>query len=227
MDLVNVLWVRSLGRGYDAMTNIFTVKSSGGGGAGTAIDGGNSPKGNRGTAEGQSRVVGLRGVRHVHAHPPLPDRLRDVPAGERGTLAGVALLLPIHVLPHRDAAGDAQQYDAALERTDGQSAAGGRTVSTTGHDPKQARCPPLERVRGTITFDHVSFTYGDADTLQDITLEVEPGEHIALVGHSGAGKSTIAMLLNRFYDVSGGRCSSMTPTFATWTCSGGGNRWGS
>lgn len=43
------------------------------------------------------------------------------------------------------------------------------------------------------------------DTLQELTLTIAPGEHIALVGESGAGKSTIAMLLNRFYDVTGGR----------------------
>ncbi len=42
-------------------------------------------------------------------------------------------------------------------------------------------------------------------TIQDLTMTIKPGEHVALVGHSGAGKSTIASLLNRFYDVTGGK----------------------
>ncbi len=42
-------------------------------------------------------------------------------------------------------------------------------------------------------------------TIADLTMAIKPGEHVALVGHSGAGKSTIAALLNRFYDVTGGR----------------------
>ncbi len=42
-------------------------------------------------------------------------------------------------------------------------------------------------------------------TINGLTLAIKPGEHIALVGHSGAGKSTVAALLNRFYDVTGGR----------------------
>ncbi len=44
----------------------------------------------------------------------------------------------------------------------------------------------------------------DGEILHDITLNIRPGEHIAFVGHSGAGKTTIAMLLNRFYDVTHG-----------------------
>jgi ABC-type multidrug transport system fused ATPase/permease subunit len=42
-------------------------------------------------------------------------------------------------------------------------------------------------------------------TLRNLTFTIKPGEHVALVGHSGAGKSTVASLLNRFYDVTGGR----------------------
>lgn len=61
---------------------------------------------------------------------------------------------------------------------------------------------------GQITFDHVSFTYNEhRDALKDISLIIKPGEKIALVGHSGAGKSTIAMLLMRFYDVTSGSIS--------------------
>ncbi|MGN1369888.1 MAG: ABC transporter ATP-binding protein, partial [Aristaeellaceae bacterium] len=65
----------------------------------------------------------------------------------------------------------------------------------------------LKNVRGAVTFDHVSFHYGDDDTevLHDLNLHVEPGQSIALVGPSGAGKTTLCNLLPRFYDVTGGR----------------------
>jgi len=57
----------------------------------------------------------------------------------------------------------------------------------------------------TVAFDHVSFSYSQAaPTLSEISLNVAPGETIALVGPSGGGKSTILSLLPRFYDVTGG-----------------------
>lgn len=46
---------------------------------------------------------------------------------------------------------------------------------------------------------------GIREILRDVTMDIRPGEHVALVGHSGAGKTTMAMLLNRFYDVKDGR----------------------
>lgn len=64
----------------------------------------------------------------------------------------------------------------------------------------------LDAVRGAVTFDHVSFSYRDgAPILRDVTLEVRPGETIALVGSSGAGKSTLLSLLQRLYDPTEGR----------------------
>jgi len=57
----------------------------------------------------------------------------------------------------------------------------------------------------TITFDHVDFRYGEEPVLADITLDVRAGERIALVGGSGAGKTTLVNLLPRFFDVTGGR----------------------
>ncbi len=59
-----------------------------------------------------------------------------------------------------------------------------------------------EQVAGKITFEDVSFTYVDAKSpaLQGISLEVEPGQTIALVGASGAGKTTFCNLVARFYD---------------------------
>lgn len=60
-------------------------------------------------------------------------------------------------------------------------------------------------IKGEIEFENVSFTYDKAKrVLDDFTLKVEPGEMIGLVGHSGAGKSTIINLLSRFYDATEG-----------------------
>jgi ATP-binding cassette, subfamily B, multidrug efflux pump len=64
------------------------------------------------------------------------------------------------------------------------------------------------RVRGHITFDHVWFAYKGEDwVLRDVSFAIEPGEKIALVGATGAGKTTISKLLNRFYDVQRGAIS--------------------
>ena len=63
----------------------------------------------------------------------------------------------------------------------------------------------LENVRGEITIDKVSFAYdGDLDVLHEVTMQVRPGETIAIVGPSGGGKTTLCQLIPRFYDVSTG-----------------------
>ena len=63
----------------------------------------------------------------------------------------------------------------------------------------------LEQVRGEIQVEHVSFTYdGDLAVLHDVSLQVQPGETVAIVGPSGGGKSTLCQLIPRFYDVSDG-----------------------
>jgi ATP-binding cassette subfamily B multidrug efflux pump len=59
---------------------------------------------------------------------------------------------------------------------------------------------------GGVTFDNVSFAYAADDwVLRDVDLSVHPGEMVAIVGHTGAGKSTLMSLLMRFYDVQQGR----------------------
>lgn len=63
---------------------------------------------------------------------------------------------------------------------------------------------PLEGPVESIHFDHVNFSYGTEPVLQDVELEVRAGERIALVGGSGAGKTTLVNLLPRFFDVTGG-----------------------
>lgn len=64
----------------------------------------------------------------------------------------------------------------------------------------------VERAKGEIEFRHVTFYYPGKDTpaLNDINMHIEAGKTVALVGRSGSGKSTIANLLTRFYDVSEG-----------------------
>jgi len=69
--------------------------------------------------------------------------------------------------------------------------------------PEGAYAP--ERVRGEIELDHVDFRYvADEPVLKDVSFRVRPGETLAVVGHTGAGKSTLANLLLRFYDVERG-----------------------
>jgi ABC-type multidrug transport system fused ATPase/permease subunit len=69
--------------------------------------------------------------------------------------------------------------------------------------PDATELPP---VTGHVRFEHVGFGYGDGpDVLPDLDLDVSAGTTVALVGHTGAGKSTIAKLLARFYDPRQGR----------------------
>jgi ATP-binding cassette subfamily B protein len=73
----------------------------------------------------------------------------------------------------------------------------------TVQDAPAAR--PLARIKGEVKFEHVTFEYeAGKPVLIDINLEALPGQTIALVGPTGAGKTTIISLLSRFYDVTGG-----------------------
>ena len=66
--------------------------------------------------------------------------------------------------------------------------------------------PELPTVEGRLTFEHVSFGYDPTrPVLEDVNLEIAPGESVAFVGPTGAGKSTLAKLANRFYDPTAGR----------------------
>jgi ABC-type multidrug transport system fused ATPase/permease subunit len=68
--------------------------------------------------------------------------------------------------------------------------------------PRAGTMTPIE---GQIEFDHVHLSYvADQPVLKDVSFRVEPGETLALVGPTGAGKTSIASLISRFYDVSGG-----------------------
>ncbi len=73
-------------------------------------------------------------------------------------------------------------------------------------EPAPAHPASTEGIRGEVTFDHVRFGYTpDKVIIHDFSAHILPGQKIAIVGPTGAGKSTMVKLLMRFYDVSGGR----------------------
>jgi ATP-binding cassette subfamily B multidrug efflux pump len=72
--------------------------------------------------------------------------------------------------------------------------------------PDRPDATRLPAVTGRVAFEHVSFSYGkDKPLITDLSLTVEPGQTVAIVGPTGAGKTTLVNLLMRFYEVDGGR----------------------
>ncbi|MDP9426418.1 MAG: ABC transporter ATP-binding protein/permease [Actinomycetota bacterium] len=63
----------------------------------------------------------------------------------------------------------------------------------------------LTTLEGDVEFDHVGFAYGADKIMDDVSFRIRPGETLAIVGETGAGKSTIVKLLSRFYDPTNGR----------------------
>ncbi|MGH7906630.1 MAG: ABC transporter ATP-binding protein [Candidatus Binataceae bacterium] len=83
-------------------------------------------------------------------------------------------------------------------------------IESLMREPHTIASPPAPRhpahPRGSIVFEHVDFAYRPGEpVLRDLSLTVEPGRKIAIVGATGSGKTTIIKLLTRFYDVSAGR----------------------
>jgi ATP-binding cassette subfamily B multidrug efflux pump len=77
-------------------------------------------------------------------------------------------------------------------------------LDTTEYIPKNGTYKPAE-IKGEVKFENVSFAYNDDDyILKDISFDIKAGETLALVGATGAGKSSIINLLNRFYDIQKG-----------------------
>lgn len=70
-----------------------------------------------------------------------------------------------------------------------------------------ASASPIENVRGAVRFENVTFSYSDENdnVLKDISLDIKPGENIAVVGPSGSGKTTLCNLIPRFYETSCGK----------------------
>jgi ATP-binding cassette subfamily B protein len=77
-------------------------------------------------------------------------------------------------------------------------------------EPEVADAPDavaVSQLKGNIRYENVSFGYEDKSILSNINLSIKPGETVAFVGPSGAGKTTLCSLLPRFYDVTGGSIS--------------------
>jgi ATP-binding cassette subfamily B protein len=73
-------------------------------------------------------------------------------------------------------------------------------------DPDPVAPARPAQVRGRVAFEHVSFSYSpDTPLIEDLSLCVEPGQTVAIVGPTGAGKTTLVNLLMRFYEVDSGR----------------------
>src|SRR5690554_7615262 len=79
-------------------------------------------------------------------------------------------------------------------------------TAATENTVQQVAAEPATDLRGEIVFDNVDFSYKlDEPVLSGFNLHIRPGESVAFVGHTGAGKSTIAKLITRFYEFQGGR----------------------
>ncbi|HYM16143.1 MAG TPA: ABC transporter ATP-binding protein [Dehalococcoidia bacterium] len=136
-----------------------------------------------------SLVIGYGGYRVFHGS-------MDVAA-----LIAFTLQLQLFFDPVRDLVLQYTQLQRAM-------AGGERVIEVLDTQPEFEDAPDavdLEDIAGRVDFNHVTFRYvDDVPVLSDLDLHVQPGETIALVGQTGAGKTTITALIPRFYDVSEG-----------------------
>ncbi|TMN16122.1 ABC transporter transmembrane domain-containing protein [Pseudoxanthomonas sp. X-1] len=130
----------------------------------------------------------------------------DVIAGRlsAGTLAQFVL----YALIGGGSIGSLAEVWNELQRAAGGMGRIGELLDESAHVRAPAQPLALPRpLRGQVQFDHVAFRYPtrpDAPALDDFTLDIAPGETVALVGPSGAGKSTVLSMLLRFHDVKAG-----------------------
>jgi ABC-type multidrug transport system fused ATPase/permease subunit len=113
-----------------------------------------------------------------------------------GTLVSFLLYLRRFFDPLQDIAmfyNSYQSATAALEKLSG-------VLEETPSVPEPTDAVPLPAAAGEVVFDDVRFGYGDATVLPGLALTLPPGQTVALVGTTGAGKSTLARLAARFYD---------------------------
>ncbi|MBC8444877.1 MAG: ABC transporter ATP-binding protein, partial [Chloroflexi bacterium] len=118
-----------------------------------------------------------------------------------GTLIAFTMYISNFFFPIRDLASRYNQLQSAM-------ASGERIFDLLDTEPSMVDGPDaidLPPVQGRVQFDHVVFSY-DAETvvLKDISLEAEPGQMVAFVGATGAGKSSMIKVLSRFYDIDDG-----------------------
>jgi ATP-binding cassette subfamily B protein len=136
-----------------------------------------------------SLVVAYGGYRVLHGHMGV------------AALIGFALQLQLFFDPVRDLVLQYTQLQRAM-------AGGERVIEVLDTKPDFEDAPDavaVEDIEGRVDFNHVTFRYvDDVPVLNDIDLHVRPGETIAFVGQTGAGKTTLTSLIARFYDVSEG-----------------------
>ena len=128
-------------------------------------------------------------------------RMEQSGALELGTMVTFALLVQRFFEPIRALV---MQY-AMMQRA---MTAGMRIFELLDVQPDLVDKPDaktLPPIKGHVKFDHVSFSYNpEVPVLNDVSVEVAPGESMAIVGPTGAGKTTMVALVTRFYDVTGG-----------------------
>jgi ATP-binding cassette subfamily B protein len=121
-----------------------------------------------------------------------------------GVLLGFLLYLNLFFSPIQQLS---SVFDGYQQAKVGLRRIGDLMRTPTSVPPPVNPVPVPENLRGEVTFDAVDFAYPETDALAlaDISLKVVPGETVALVGATGAGKSTAVKLVARFYDATGGK----------------------
>ena len=119
-----------------------------------------------------------------------------------GTLVGFMQYARMFFMPLREISNKYTVLQSSL--------ASAERIEALMEEPRTIASPPAPKLAaarsGNIVFDRVSFEYRPGEPiLKDLSFTVEPGQKIAIVGPTGSGKTTIIKLLNRFYDVKGGR----------------------
>jgi ATP-binding cassette subfamily B protein len=119
-----------------------------------------------------------------------------------GTLVAFIEYAKMFFMPLRDISGKYTVMQSALASAERLQAL--MTESAAIASPAQPK--RVAQRRGEIVFDHVNFEYRPGEpVLKDLSFSLKPGQKVAIVGPTGSGKTTIIKLLNRFYDVTGGR----------------------
>jgi len=167
-------------------------------------------------ANEQVKATGIHAQTYAMLIPPLMGILSNaniaIVAGAGGwlTLRGWASIGTIAAFINysRQFANPLRQLGDLYNQIQSALAGAERIFALIDEQPELVDAPnalPLEDIRGDVRFDGVDFSYvADVPVIKEMSLHAEPGQTIALVGPTGAGKTTIINLLTRFYDIDGG-----------------------